>query len=267
MEKKKPIGIFDSGVGGLSIARSIRRELPCEDLLYVADQGFYPYGSKPKQVIEQRSARVADFLSEQGCKAIVVACNTATVNAIESLRAKLKIPVVGVEPGIKPAALHSKTGVIGVLATEQTLKSRSFQSLKAKFSGQVEVEMQACPRLVELVEAVNLDSDETTEVVENYVRPLLSKGADHIVLGCTHFSFLSPVIERAFDGRATLIDTASPVAKELKRRLAQVDLLHSRAAGGDIKFWSSNASRQATESISRLWGASVSVSEIRKMNS
>jgi len=262
MPEKKPIGIFDSGVGGLSIVHGIRRELPSENLLYVADQGFSPYGSKPKQTIERRSESVVDFLYEQGCKAIV-ACNTATVNSIDKLRTKFKIPVIGVEPGIKPAALQSKTGVIAVLATEQTLNSGPFQTLKERFTEQVRVQVQVCPRLVELVEKVNLNSDEAIQVVEEYVLPLLAKGADHIVLGCTHYSFLRPVIEGVVKGKAAIIDTASPVSAELKRRLAEFNLLTAQDDSGEVQFWSSDVSMKVSERISQLWGQNVDVSKVR----
>lgn len=263
MPEGQPVGIFDSGVGGLSIARSIRQILPAENLLYVADQEYSPYGIQSKLVIENRSERVADALLEKGCKAIVVACNTATVNAIGKLRSKFKIPVIGVEPGIKPAALQSRTGVIGVLATEQTLNSGSFLSLRERFSDQVRIEAQACPRLVELVEKVNLNSSETIEVVRRYILPLLLKGADHIVLGCTHYSFLIPVIEKVVEDKATIIDTANPVAGELKKRLAKLNLLRSQDDYGGIQFWSSDVSRDSAEKIGQLWGRQVDVAEIR----
>ncbi|MBU2967319.1 glutamate racemase [Amphritea sp. 2_MG-2023] len=259
---KRPIGIFDSGVGGISIAHSIRRELPSENLLYVADQEFSPYGTKSKQVIENRSESIVKLLNEEGCKAIVVACNTATVNSINKLRKKFAIPLIGIEPAVKPAALQSKTGIIGVLATAQTLNSSSFHLLKGVFSEQVKIETQACPQLVELVENVDLNSAETISVVEGYVRPLLSKGADHIVLGCTHYSFLSPAIEKTVKGKASIIDTAIPVAVELKRRLAELNLLHPQDNLGTIKFWSSSTSKNVSKRISRLWGHDVIVSEI-----
>lgn len=153
-------------------------------------------------MIEKRSEYIVDFLYKRGCKAIVVACNTATVNSIDKLRKKFNIPIVGVEPGIKPAALQSNTGVIGVLATEQTINSSSFQALKNRFSHQVKIEVQACPKLVDLVENSNLNSEKSIKVVNDYILPLLSKGADHIVLGCTHYSFLTPVIEQVVKGKA-----------------------------------------------------------------
>ena len=259
---ERPVGIFDSGVGGLSVALGIRKTLPSEDLLYVADQGFSPYGTKSKDQVEERAGRITEFLSQQGCKAIVVACNTATVSSVDKLRTEFSIPIVGVEPGIKPAALQSNTRVIGVLATEKTLSSENFQHLKSKFSDKVDIETQACPDFVELVETSNLNSAETINAVENYVLPLIAKGADHIVLGCTHYSFLRPAIEQVIDGNATIIDTAIPVALELKRRLTKLNLLHPQNEQGNARFWSTNASNQASEQISQLWGETVEVVNI-----
>ncbi|WP_290702791.1 glutamate racemase [Amphritea sp.] len=259
---ERPIGIFDSGVGGISIARAIRAELPSENLIYVADQAFSPYGSQSQDVIEDRAETVSQFLSNQNCKAIVVACNTATVNSIEILRSKFKIPVIGVEPGIKPAVMQSKAGIIGVLATEQTLNSRSFQQLQARFSDQAKIVVQACPRFVELVEEGDLNSPETFKVVERYVMPLLDKGADQIVLGCTHYPFLKPVIEYVLQDRADIIDTALPVAAQVKRKLSELNLLNPQDDPGSFNVWSSNTSDNISGSVSLLLGHEVTVSII-----
>jgi len=261
MTEETPIGIFDSGVGGLSIARCIRNTLQAESLIYIADQGFSPYGTKSKQEIEVRSNCVIDFLIDQGCKAIVVACNTATVNSIDKLRIKYDIPLVGVEPGVKPAALNTKTGVVGILATALTLNSDSFKELKASYSEQVNVEMEACPDLVDLVEEGSFSSAEALKQIENYVVPLLDKGADHIVLGCTHFSFLIPLIEKIVKDKAVIVDTAMPVAIELKRRLLMMNLLNQAATPGGVEFWSSEVSEKTSERISTLWGQKVKVSK------
>jgi len=259
MTTSRPIGIFDSGVGGLSVARSIRQILPTENLIYVADQEFSPYGIKSQQIIKSRADTIGAFLHSKDCKAIVVACNTATVNAIDRLRKRYEIPIIGVEPAIKPAALRSTSKVVGVLATEKTLSSIAFNNLKSRFSEQVDIEVTACPRLVELVESHNLNSNEASKVVESYVLPLLSKGADHIVLGCTHFSFLLPAIEKVVRGRASIIDTANPVAVQLKRRLSENGLLNSGGSMGEVEFWSSDHSKNVPNRISQLWGGMVDV--------
>ena len=255
-----PIGIFDSGVGGLSIARAIRTLLPGESIHYVADQRYNPYGEQDRVTIERRSAKVVEFLLEQGCKAIVVACNTATVNAIDTVRDRFDVPFVGVEPGIKPAAERSRSGVVGVLATRQTLASESYLSLKRRVAAHVEVQEQACPAFVELVERGHLDGGDVRAAVERNVAPLLNAGADQIVLGCTHFSFLSPEIERLVDGRAALIDTAEPVASELLRQLTLMGAIAKEGAA-EIRFFSS-ASVQNPCRVSRLWGGEVSIGRL-----
>lgn len=262
---ERPIGIFDSGVGGISIARAIRAALPSENLIYVADQAFSPYGSQSKEVIEERAETVSRFLSNLDCKAIVVACNTATLHSIDILRSKFQIPVIGVEPGIKPAVMQSEAGVIGVLATEQTLNSASFLQLKERFSDQAKIVVQACPRFVELVEEGDLNSPETFKVVERYVMPLLDKGADQIVLGCTHYPFLKPVIEYVLQDRAGIIDTALPVAEQVKRRLLELNLLNPHDDSGSFKAWSSNTSDNISGSVSLLLGHEVTVLAIPQL--
>lgn len=257
MSKAGPIGIFDSGVGGLSIARSIKRLLPSENLLYVADLRFSPYGEKSEQLIQSRSDHIAAFLLKQKCKAIVVACNTATVNSISMLRENFDIPFIGVEPGIKPAALQSHSGVIGVLATEGTIKSASFQKLTRRFSNQVKIECQACPKLVELVECGKFSGEECIKIVSEYVLPLLSNGADHIVLGCTHYSFLTPVIEKVVEGRAVIVDTAEPVSLELDKRLTHLNLLNRDYGTGKVQFFSTEMSDGICEKVNHLLGCNV----------
>lgn len=258
-----PIGIFDSGVGGLSIAHAIQRRLPTEQLLYVADQAFAPYGEQPTALIKQRAATIMNFLTEQGCKTIVIACNTATVHSIAELRQQSRCPIIGVEPGIKPAALNSRNGAIGVLATAQTLRSRSYQQLISNHSGRTQVNSVACPAFVKLVERGDLSSDTTRKTVDNYLRPLLNRGVDQIVLGCTHFSFLKAAINDYLDGRATIIDTATAVAAQLQRQLAADGGLNDSdrqpIEGRTIRFISSDCTEAAAQSIGKLWGKPVSV--------
>ncbi|MCW8833991.1 MAG: glutamate racemase [Colwellia sp.] len=261
MKRKKSIGIFDSGVGGLSIARAIKQLLPDENLVYFADIEFSPYGNKPQKTINQRSEDIVNFLIKQDCKIVVMACNTATVNSISDLRSKFSIPIIGVEPAIKPAALQSKTGVIGVLATEQTLESASFQLLKSKHIQKVNIETKACPKFVSLVESLNHDNKQALEIAEQYIQPLLSKGCDQIVLGCTHFSFLRSTIDRVVGKEANVIDTATPVAMQVKRQLHHNDLKKISDVEGVIEFWTSGDPIKATESISELWEQDVNVAK------
>lgn len=262
MTNEQPIGIFDSGIGGLSIARQIRDMLPHENLVYVADTIHAPYGEKSASYITERSYSISDFLLEKNVKAIVVACNTATVSSIKALRAKYTLPIIGVEPGVKPAVFNTKSGVIGVLATAQTLKSSSFNDLAKSFSTEVKIEVQPCPGLMEQVEALSLDSAETEALVKKYVFPLLDKGADHLVLGCTHYAFLAPIIKKVAGSKVEIVNTDFAVAKETARRLEVLNLLSPQSGEGNITFWSSASSSVAYRQFSLLWGEAVTVSKM-----
>jgi glutamate racemase len=254
-----PIGIFDSGVGGLSIARRIRELLPNENLLYIADSVHAPYGEKSKTYIDQRAFSIVQLLLERNAKAVVVACNTATVSSIQALRSKHTVPIIGVEPGVKPAALNSRSRIIGVLATAQTLKSTSFNNLTKGFSANVKIEVQPCPGLMEQVEALRLDGEETESLIKKYVSPLLAKGADNIVLGCTHYSFLAPIIREVTGPDVEIINTDLAVAKETVRRLEAERLLSTSIERGNDEFWSSGPEHEAREQFSLLWGEPVNV--------
>jgi glutamate racemase len=232
-----PIGIFDSGVGGLSVLRHIRAQLPHENLLYFADSGFAPYGEKPEQVVAERSLAIARFLVGQGAKALVVACNTATVAAIKLLREHYPhMPIVGVEPGLKPGALASRNGKVGVLATEGTLAGQKFLLLREQISRDSKAQflLQACNGLADEIELGVLDSDATRAMLERYIHPLLAQGADTLVLGCTHYPLAREAIEgvlaRAGAHEVVLIDTGDAVARQLRRLLEAAASL--RDAGG-----------------------------------
>jgi glutamate racemase len=231
-DANSPIGIFDSGVGGLSILRHIHALLPNEALLYFADSGFAPYGEKPEAVIVERVLSIADFLLQQNCKAIVVACNTATAAAIAALREKYpSLTVVGVEPGLKPAAAQTKTNVVGVLATERTLASDKFQALHEQqaASGDVRFLQQACVGLADQIEKGELASIQTVSLVRRYVEPLITQGADTLVLGCTHYPFVLEQIEtviKSLQKEVSIIDTGAAVARHLQRLLEQSHLYH-----------------------------------------
>ena len=257
-----PIGIFDSGVGGLSIAIDIYELLPQEHLIYVADQAYSPYGNKSKQAIEERCLAIAQFFIAQHCKAIVVACNTATVNAIELLRANFDIPIIGVEPGIKPAALNSQSGIVGVLATEQTINSDPFKALVNRFVDHVDVRVQASPKLVDLVENNDLVSEYAQQVVNEYVAPLINQGVDQIALGCTHYVFLAPLIKKAAANKASIINTAAPVAAQLQRRLLEKELLNSSDEKAEVELFTTLASKQNKLLIQDLWNPSDRKSDI-----
>lgn len=223
-----PIGVFDSGIGGLSVLRHIQLALPHEHLLYVADSGFAPYGGKPEPVVVARTLAIAAFLLAQGAKALVVACNTATGAAIHGLRERYPaLPIVGVEPGLKPAAAITQTGTVGVLATERTLTSAKFNLLHEQIGVATGVRflLQPCIGLADQVEKGELRSAATAALVQRYVTPLIAGGADTLVLGCTHYPFLQPLIEniaQRIGGRpVNIINTGDAVARQLKRMLSQ----------------------------------------------
>jgi glutamate racemase len=254
-----PIGVFDSGVGGLSVLREIRRELPGEDLLYVADSGHAPYGDKSSRLIEARAIAIVEFLLSQRAKAIVVACNTATGVAIETLRARFTVPIVAMEPAIKPAVAHSRSSVIGVLATSRTIASDNFAKLHERFSADAKILMQACPGLVEQVELGDLSSDKSRALIARYVAPLLEQNADTIVLGCTHYPFLAPLIQEIAGPAVAIIDPSAAIARELRRRLSSADLLSAENRLGTEQFWTSATTFVAQPIIAQLWQADVEV--------
>lgn len=262
MKAGYPIGVFDSGVGGLSVLHEIRRELPGEDLLYVADSAHAPYGDKSAAFIEARTIAIIEFLISQRAKAIVVACNTATGVAIKMLRARYTLPIIAMEPAVKPAAAHTTSGVIGVLATSRTIASDNFARLHERFGADVKILMQPCPGLVEQVEAGNLSGDNTRALVERYVVPLLDQGADTLVLGCTHYPFLTALIQEIAGSSVAILDPSAAIARELRRRLASANLLSSESHTGTERFWTSTIPDAAQPIISQLWRVEVKVSSL-----
>ena len=231
----------------------IRQLLPNEALLYVADSGFAPYGERSVAYIEQRSAAIADFLVGAGAKALVVACNTATAAIAPALRARVSVPVVAIEPAVKPAAGASRSGVIGVLATERTLVSERFAQLVSAHATGVEVVSEPCPDLVALVERGVTAGPEAAAIVGRHVRVLCERRADTIVLGCTHFHFLRAVVEDAAGPHVRVIDPGQPVAAELRRRLDQAGLLNPTPRASGDRIWTSGDVAAANAVIGKLW--------------
>jgi glutamate racemase len=252
MRPSGAIGVFDSGVGGLSVLRHIRQALPDERLIYVADSGHVPYGDKSPEYIGKRSLAIAEFLIEQGADAIVIACNTATAAAAGLLRGRFAIPIVGMEPAIKPAVAATRSGVVGVLATTGTLESARFAALLEKYAGSVKIMTQGCPGLVEQIERGDLDGHATRALVERYTVPLLAAGADTLILGCTHYPFVMPLIAEVAGPDVALVDTGAAVARQLQRRMQEE--LPARAAGGAAEsvFFTSGDTGHASSVISSL---------------
>ncbi len=254
-----PIGIFDSGIGGLSVLRHIQAQLPQENLLYFADSGFAPYGGKTEQFIADRALAITDFLLQHGAKAIVVACNTATAAAITALRARYpQLPLVGVEPGLKPAAALTKNYTIGVLATKRTLASSKFKYLSEQISASTGVRIltQACIGLADQIEKGELQSATTTQLVQHYVTPLIEQGADTLVLGCTHYPFVLPLLQsairRATSEPVTIIDTGQPIALQLARLLKNHALLNASGNPSRLQTFTTGSETALKIALSNL---------------
>lgn len=268
-----PIGVFDSGIGGLSVLRHIQLALPQEHLLYVADSGFAPYGGKPESVIVARTLAIAEFLLARGAKALVVACNTATGAAIQGLRERYPaLPIVGVEPGLKPAAAITKSGRVGVLATERTLGGVKFNLLHEQITAATGVHflLQPCIGLADQVEKGELRSAATAVLVQRYVAPLLEAGADTLVLGCTHYPFLQPAIENVAQGTGkpeiNVIDTGEAVARQLKRMLSEYGLSRQSAENGFLKCFTTGSETTLTNALVKLLKLQAGVTGIAEIS-
>lgn len=236
------IGVFDSGVGGLSVLQALRRHLPASELLYVADSGHAPYGERDEAFVVERSRRITEHLLREGAQLVVVACNTATAAAVQALRAEhAGRQFVGVEPGIKPAVAQTRNGRVGVMATRGTLSSEKFRRLAAAHAQGVELHLQPCPGLARAIETGDTEGDEVGRLVALHTEPLRRAGVDTVVLGCTHYPFVAHRIQAALGPSVSLIDTADAVA----RRAASVARDLPRPAGdagrtgGAARLWSS----------------------------
>ena len=249
---ENPIGVFDSGVGGLTILRAVREALPCENLVYVADAAHVPYGEKSPQQIRDRAMAIGGFLIGQSVKVIVVACNTATAAAIDQLRERLSVPIVGVEPAVKPAVAATRSGVVGVLATPATLASERYRGLIERFAAGVRIVAQPCAGLAEHIERGDLDGEHTEQMLRGFVEPLLAAQADVIVLGCTHFPLVAHIIQRIAGPGVAVIENGTAVAKEVARQLALRE--SARATGtGDEMFWTSGPIQGIEPLLGELW--------------
>ena len=233
------IGVFDSGVGGLSILDEALRQLPQHDYIYLADSANAPYGEKSSDWIAARSLSLCQYLANKGCDAIVVACNTATAEAIKQIRETLSIPIIGVEPGIKPAAMRSQNNIVGVLATEATLKSDKFNALLSTLPSDCQFIKQSGAGLVPLIESGKADGEDALELLAKHLEPIQDAGADTLVLGCTHYPFLRKSIRKLLGESITLIDTSDAVVRQLKRQLESVNMEGNDKEFGSVLFLSS----------------------------
>jgi len=226
--KTQPIGIFDSGVGGTSIWKEIHTLLPFENTIYLADSLNAPYGTKGKDRIIKLCIKNTELLLDKGCKLIVVACNTATTNAIDYLRSNYDVPFIGIEPAIKPAALHSKTNAIGILATKGTLSSALFSKTSNIFANDIDVIEQEGEGIVQLIETGNLFSEEMKELLSIYLKPMLEANIDYLVLGCTHYPYLMPILLEILPKQVKIIDSGEAVARQTKAVLKKLRILNSK---------------------------------------
>jgi glutamate racemase len=254
----RPIGIFDSGIGGTSIWGELQVLLPHEDFIYLADSKNAPYGEKSKKRILELSIKNTEYLLALECKLIVVACNTATTNAIEYLRENYKVPFIGIEPAIKPAAINSKSKIIGVLATKGTLSSDLFHSTSNNHTAGITVLEQRGTGLVEMIEQGNLQSDELYALLESYISTMLEKGMDYLVLGCTHYPYLIPILKKMLPENVTIIDSGQAVALQAKSVLKKFDLLSKSYECGSHQFFS-NKNEKVLSSILPLNKLNVTV--------
>jgi len=255
-----PIGIYDSGVGGLSVLRSMRERLPAEDIIYFADQGHVPYGPRPLEEVRQFSVAISQYLLDQGVKMIVVACNAASAAALYFLRQRFThIPFVGMEPAIKPAVERTRTGVVGVLATPATFQGELYASVVDRFASGVTILQHTCPGLVGQIELGNFTSGETRSILENAILPMLEKNIDTIVLGCTHYPFVIPLIQEIAGPGVRVIDPAPAVARQVERVLQVDEALSGEDRTGDISIHTTGDPVALEQLLPHLLGISAPV--------
>jgi glutamate racemase len=259
-----PIGIFDSGVGGISVLRAIREQMPEESVIYFGDQGHIPYGPRRMEQIRDFSEAIARFLLERGAKIIVVACNTASAAALKYLREKFPdIQFVGMEPAVKPAAEHTQTGKVGVLATPTTFQGALYASVVERFANGVELFQSTCPGLVQEIEQGNLTGDKTRQILEDALLPMLEKNIDTVVLGCTHYPFVIPLIQQIVGENVRVIDPAPAVAKQAARLLEARGTRNKSGPKGDVKFYTSGDPESLKSLLPTLLGE---LGEIQKVD-
>ncbi len=235
-----PIGIFDSGIGGITIYKEIHALLPNENIIYLADSKNAPYGGKSKEKIIEYSVKNTEFLLQHNCKLIVVACNTASTNAVKYLRKHYTVPIIRVQPAIKPAALHSKTKNVGILATNGTLKSELLLETSQKFATRVNVVEQVGEGLVSLIESGKTNSPEMTVLLNKYIQPMLAKNIDQLVLGCTHYPFLIPQIEKIVGNKVNILDSGEAIARQTKVILEQENIINTSNSSVELEFYTND---------------------------
>jgi glutamate racemase len=255
-----PIGIFDSGVGGTSIWKEIKALLPNENTIYLSDSKNAPYGEKGTQEIIDLSFKNTEFLLHQNCKLIIVACNTATTNAIKTLRKKYSVPFIGIEPAIKPAALKTKTNIIGILATKGTLTSELFEKTSSTIRHQIVIKEKIGTGLVDLIESGKINSPEVKQLLTSYLEPMLEENVDCLVLGCTHYPYLIPQIREIVGDKIQIIDSGQAVARQTKAILEKYKLLNIDSVNGTHHFFI-NKSKDVLETLLPKESISLKINE------
>ena len=263
----KPIGIFDSGVGGLSVLRAICKQLPHELILYLADQAHIPYGPRQRSQIRDFSFGITDFLLAQGAKLIVVACNTASAAALHDLRARYPdVPFVGMEPALKPAASVTKTGRVGVLATPTTFAGDLYHALVDRFAHGIEIFQSTCPGLVEQVERGELDSPLTQAILEAALEPMQNSGVDTVVLGCTHYPFVIPLIQTLTGPDVVTIDPAPAIARQTQRLLTERGWLNQQEQHRELELFTSGEPAALNALLPKLLGNACHSRELSRVS-
>ena len=260
----RPVGIFDSGVGGLSVWREIRRQLPWESLIYFGDQAHLPYGPLPPAAVRGHAEDITGFLLARGCKAIVAACNTASAAALQHLRTTFpQVPFIGMEPAVKPAAQRTRSRIVGVMATPGTLEGEMFADAVARFAIGITLIKQPCPGLVERIEAGELETPATEALLRELMKPILGGGADTLVLACTHFPFLQPQIERLAGPGLEVIDPAPAVARQLERVLEERGLNALEGTRTQHRFFTSATAGPLREALRYLLQLEAKVEAVK----
>ena len=261
----RPIGVFDSGVGGLSILRALRAQLPNEHFIYIADQAHVPYGPRPLEEVRGFAEGITRYLLSEGAKAIVIACNTASAAALHYLRQTFpEIPFVGMEPAVKPAAEQTQTGVVGVLATPATFQGKLYASVVERFARGTRLLENTCDGLVQCIEKGNLDGNEPRRILENALKPMLAEGMDTVVLGCTHYPFVIPLIQEIVGENVRVIDPSPAIAKRTEYVLKERNAL-STAPKGTVKFFTTAEPEKVRRVLGYLWREGGEMPEVERL--
>lgn len=255
----QPVGLFDSGIGGLSVLRDIRRRLPREDIVYFADSAHCPYGPRSEDEIRELTIHATTFLVEKGCKLIVIACNTASAMSLSPLREIIAVPIVGLEPAFKPAVQQTRNGRVGVLATEATLRGRSLLNLRSRFGKGIQVTAVSCPGLVEAIESGDTGGSKVESLLARCLSPMIEAHVDTLILGCTHYPFVWDAIFKLMGGHVTILDSGKAVARQVQRVLERDECISLAPVAGNVRTFTSGNPINFARQFHQLLGHDVPV--------